>query len=129
MKLPEGGKENVFRQHSSEALTKPEGNDCRKTQRRRPGWADGVALSSVMSFPSYIRRQISEERHPTRRADEIVPEVYPKGEKGATDHFRPWPAKAFQKVFAAIRDFLRGIFVWGGWPRQAAIHGAVYPDG
>ncbi len=31
-----GGNENVFRQHSSEALTKPEGNVCRKTQTRRP---------------------------------------------------------------------------------------------
>ena len=33
--------------------------------------------------------------------------VYPKGEKGATGCFRPWPATAFQKVFAVISDFLR----------------------
>ena len=46
------GKENVFRQHSSEALTKPEGNDCRKTQKRHPKWMDGFALSLAMPFPS-----------------------------------------------------------------------------
>lgn len=67
----------------------------------------GCALSREMAFPSC---KLSDFRRTSISRDarmKFWPRYAPKVSMGQPGHFPPRPAKTFQKVFAAISDFLR----------------------